>query len=36
VGEVILHEILGADVARIKDEQSGFVLLETGVGPVNK
>jgi len=28
VGEVILYEILGADVARIKDEQSGFELLE--------
>ena len=31
VGEVILCEILGADVARIKDERSGFELLETGV-----
>jgi predicted DNA-binding protein with PD1-like motif len=29
VGEVILYEILGADVARVKDKQSGFVLLET-------
>ena len=28
VGEVILYEILGANVARIKDEQSGFELLE--------
>jgi predicted DNA-binding protein with PD1-like motif len=27
VGEVILYEILGADVARIKDEESGFRLL---------
>jgi len=36
VGEVILYEILGADVARIKDEQSGFELLETGVNPSNK
>ena len=31
VGEVILHEILSKDVARIKDEQSGFELLETGI-----
>ena len=30
VGEVILYEILGADVVRIKDEQSGFELLEAG------
>ena len=30
VGEVILYEILGADVVRIKDEQSGFELLEPG------
>jgi len=28
VGEVILYEILGADMARIKDERSGFELLE--------
>lgn len=28
VGEGILHEILGADIARIQDEQSGFELLE--------
>jgi len=28
VGEVILYEILGADMLRIKDEQSGFELLE--------
>ncbi len=27
VGEVILYEIVGASAARIKDEQSGFVLL---------
>ncbi len=31
VGEVILYEILGADVVRIKDEQSGFELLEPGI-----
>ena len=31
VGEVILYEILGADVVRIKDERSGFELLEPGV-----
>jgi predicted DNA-binding protein with PD1-like motif len=30
VGEVILYEILGADIARIKDKQSGFELLEPG------
>jgi hypothetical protein len=28
VGEVILYEILGADVVRIRDKQSGFALLE--------
>lgn len=28
VGEVILYEILGADVLRIQDKQSGFELLE--------
>ena len=28
VGEVILYEILGADMVRIQDEQSGFELLE--------
>jgi len=28
VGEVILYEILGVDMLRIKDEQSGFELLE--------
>jgi len=28
VGEVILFEILGVNVARVKDEESGFVLLE--------
>ncbi len=30
VGEVILYEILGAKLVRIKDEQSGFELLEPG------
>jgi predicted DNA-binding protein with PD1-like motif len=30
VGEVILYEILGADVPRIQDKQSGFELLEPG------
>lgn len=29
VGEVILYEILGVDVARVRDEESGFALLET-------
>jgi len=28
VAEVILYEILGVNVARVKDEESGFVLLE--------
>ena len=27
VGEVILYEILGLDVKRVKDERSGFTLL---------
>ena len=31
VGEAILYEILGTDVARVKDEQSGFELLKLGV-----
>jgi predicted DNA-binding protein with PD1-like motif len=30
VGEVIIYEILGVDVMRLKDEQSGFELLEVG------
>jgi len=30
VGEVILYEIVGTNAARLKDEQSGFVLLEAG------
>jgi hypothetical protein len=29
VGEVILYEILNANVVRIQDKQSGFELLET-------
>ena len=33
VGEVILYEIVGANVARIRDEESGFVLLEPGGQP---
>ena len=28
VGEVILYEIIGVDVARVRDEESGFVLLD--------
>jgi len=28
VGEVILYEIVGADVARVRDKESGFELLE--------
>jgi len=30
VGEVVLYEILGVSMTRIKDEQSGFELLDTG------
>ena len=30
VGEVILYEILGANVTRVEDKQSGFELLEPG------
>ena len=30
VGEVILYEILGAGMLRVKDKQSGFELLEPG------
>ncbi len=33
VGEAILYEILGVDVARVRDKQSGFMLLETGNSP---
>jgi predicted DNA-binding protein with PD1-like motif len=28
MGEVILYEIIGVDAARVRDEESGFVLLE--------
>lgn len=30
VGEVILYEIVGAQATRLKDEKSGFALLEVG------
>ena len=30
VGEVVLYEVLGVSMKRIKDEQSGFELLDTG------
>jgi len=33
VGEVILYEILDAKVARLRDEESGFALLEPGASP---
>jgi predicted DNA-binding protein with PD1-like motif len=33
VGEVILYEILGAEVVRVRDEESGFALLEPGGTP---
>jgi predicted DNA-binding protein with PD1-like motif len=38
IGEAILYEILGADAARIWDEQSGFALLdvETKAGSAEK
>jgi predicted DNA-binding protein with PD1-like motif len=36
VGEVILFEITGAKVVRIKDEETGFALLEPGWSPDNK
>ncbi|HUU63780.1 MAG TPA: PPC domain-containing DNA-binding protein [Dehalococcoidia bacterium] len=38
VGEAILFEILGVDAARVRDEQSGFALLdvETKVGSAEK
>lgn len=29
VGEAILYEIVGVKVARVKDKESGFELLET-------
>ena len=32
VGEAILYEILGAKVTRVRDEESGFALLEPAVG----
>jgi predicted DNA-binding protein with PD1-like motif len=32
VGEVILYEILGANVVRARDEESGFALLEPKTG----
>lgn len=31
VGEVILYQILGADVLRVQDEQTGFELVEPGI-----
>ena len=31
VGEVVLYEILGVSMMRIKDKQSGFELLDTGI-----
>jgi predicted DNA-binding protein with PD1-like motif len=31
VGEVVLYEVLGASMKRIRDEQSGFELLDTGI-----
>ena len=33
VGEVILYEILGVDVARVRDKESGFELLKLGASP---
>jgi predicted DNA-binding protein with PD1-like motif len=31
VGEVILYEVIGAQVTRVRDKKSGFALLEPGV-----
>ena len=31
--EVILYEILGVNAARVRDEKSGFELLELGLNP---
>jgi len=36
VGEVILYEILGAKVARLKDKKSGFDLLQPAKGKSKK
>ena len=36
VGEVILYEILGADVARLPDKASGFELLRPRTTPTKK
>ena len=33
IGEVILYEILGVNAARVRDEKSGFELLELGLNP---
>ena len=33
VGEVILYEIIGAGMERVRDEESGFVLLEPAGSP---
>jgi uncharacterized protein len=32
VGEVIIHEIVGARASRVKDGETGFSLLEPGAG----
>lgn len=32
VGEVVIYEILNAVLARVKDKESGFALLEVGAG----
>ena len=34
VGEVVLYEILGAKAARLKDQETGFALLEPGADSV--
>lgn len=36
VGEVVLYEVLGVTATRVKDEQSGFALLQPGVGTTQK
>jgi predicted DNA-binding protein with PD1-like motif len=36
VGEAILYEVLGVDAARIRDKESGLVLLEIESGSPGK
>lgn len=36
VGEIVLYEILGVDAARVKDEPSGFILLNVGTNQIRR